>query len=162
MLFIVATLVAWLLRFFDYILNKGTKKGRKSLSEIRSSSKKILQLMQRMAFSEYIDSLSGGSLVECQSKFANRLRVLMEVTLHVGGRIRQALITLKVAHPTVLPKEHSVPSLIARYFHEILGHAGHEHVVSIMHQQFWIIESRSLHHVLRKCIYFCKRNESPI
>ena len=41
------TLVAWLLRFINHIQNKGTEKRRISLSEMSSSSKKIVQLVQR-------------------------------------------------------------------------------------------------------------------
>ena len=145
------TLVAWLLSFVDHIQNKGMKKGRTSLPEMRSSSKKIQQLVQRQAFSEEIDSLSEGRPVKCQSKLANLLPVLIEGTLPVGGRIRHAPITFEAAHPTLLPKDHPVSSLIVRYYHEILGHAGRKHVLSGMRQQFWIIQARSLvRHVLRK------------
>ncbi|XP_068735362.1 uncharacterized protein [Montipora capricornis] len=45
---------------------------------MRSSSKKIVQLVQRLAFSEEIDSLSEGRPVKCQSKLANLLPVLIE------------------------------------------------------------------------------------
>ena len=55
------TLFAWLFRFLDHIQNKVSKKGTISLSEIRSSSKKIPRLVQRQVFSEEIDSLSEGS-----------------------------------------------------------------------------------------------------
>ncbi|XP_068728690.1 uncharacterized protein [Montipora capricornis] len=58
------TLVAWLLRFINHIQNKGREKGRKSLSEMRSSSKKVVQLVQRQAFFEEIDSLSEGRPVK--------------------------------------------------------------------------------------------------
>ena len=102
------TLVAWLLRFVDHIQNKGTKKGRISLSEMRSSSKKILQLVQRQAFSEEIDSLSEGRPVKRQSKLANLLPVLIKGTLRVRGRIRHAPITFEAAHPTLLAKDHPV------------------------------------------------------
>ena len=147
------TLVAWLLRSFDHIQNKGTKKGKISLSEIRNSFKKILQLVQRQAFSEEIDSLTEGRPVKCQSKLANLLPVLIEGTLLVGGRIRDAHITFEAPHPTPLPKDHPVSSLIVRYYHEILSHSGREYVLSTMRQHFWIIQARSLvRYVLRKCI----------
>ena len=85
-LFIMATLVAWLLRFVDYILNKGTKKGRISLSEIRSSFKEILQLVQRHAFSEEIDSLSEARPVKCQSSGHEHV---LSIKLQVCGLFKQ-------------------------------------------------------------------------
>ena len=63
----------------------------------------------------------------------------------------------------ILPKKHPVSTLIIRYFHEILGHAGREHVLSCVRQHFWIIQARSLvRQVLRKCISFRRRNEAPL
>ena len=122
-----------------------------------------MQLVQRQAFSEEIDSLSEGRPVKCQSKLANLLPVLIEGTLRVGGRIRHAPITFEAAHPMLLPKDHPISSLIVHYYHELLGHTGREHVLSAMRQHFWIIQARSLvRHVLRKCIACRKRNEAPM
>ena len=64
-----------------------------------------MQLVQRQAFSEEIDSLSEGCAIKCQSKLASVLPVLIEGTLHVGGRIRHAPITFEAAHPMLLPKD---------------------------------------------------------
>ena len=159
------TLVAWLLRFVNHVQNKGTstERGGISLSEIRCSSKKIVQLVQRQAFAEEIDSLVEGRPVKCQSKLATLLPVLVEGTVRVGGRIRHAPIAFEAAHPMILPKDHPVSTLIVRYYHEILGHAGREHVLSFIRQHFWIIQARSLvRHVLRRCIDCRKRNEVPM
>ena len=71
---------------------------------MRSSSKKIPELVQRQAFSEEIDSLSERRPVKCRSKLANLLPVLIEGTLRVRGRIRHAPITFEAAHPTILSK----------------------------------------------------------
>ena len=140
------TLVAWLLRFVNHVQNKGTstERGRISLSEMRCSAKKIVQLVQRQTFAEEIDSLTEGRPVKCQSKLATLLPVLVEGTVRVGGRIRRAPITYEAAHPMILPKDHPVSILIVRYYHEILGHAGREHVLSFIRQHFWIIQARSL------------------
>ena len=159
------TLVAWLLRFVNHVQNKGTstERGGISLSEIRCSTKKIVQLVQRQAFAEEIDSLVEGRPVKCQSKLATLLPVLVEGTVRVGGRIRHAPIAFEAAHPMILPKDHPVSTLIVRYYHEILGHAGREHVLSFIRQHFWIIQARSLvRHVLRRCIDCRKRNEVPM
>lgn len=103
---------------------------------MHSSSKNILQLVQRQAFSEELDSLSEGHPVKCQGRLANLLPVLIEGTLRVGGRIRPGPITFEAAHPTLLPKDYPVSSLIVLYYHEILGHAGREHVLSTERQHF--------------------------
>ena len=144
----------WLLSW-----TKARKKGRISLSEIRSSSKEILQLVQRQAFSEEIDSLSEARPVKCQSKLANLLRLLTEGTLRVGGIIRHTSITLEAAHRTLLPNDHPVPSLP-------WNPGSRRSWTCSFHQtssDVWIIQARTLlHHVLWKCIDYRERNEAPM
>ena len=159
---LLLTLVAWLLHFVNHLQNKGTstERGRISLSEMRCSAKKIVRLVQRQTFAEEIDSLTEGRPVKCQSKLATLPPVLVEGTVRVEGRIRHAPITFEAVHPVILPKDHPVSTLIVRYYHEILGHAGREHVLSFIRQHFWIIQARSLvRHVLRRSIDCRKRNE---
>ena len=54
------TLVAWLMRFVDYIANKnGTlKSARISIPEMRKSTEKIFQIVQRQYFSFLTDARS--------------------------------------------------------------------------------------------------------
>ena len=56
------TLVAWLMRFVDYITNKDgpLKSARISISDMRKSTEKIVQMVQRQYFSEEIDFLTDG------------------------------------------------------------------------------------------------------
>jgi len=89
--------------------------------------------------------------------------VLIEGTIRVGGRIRHASIPFDAVHPMLLPKDHPISTLIVRYYHEILGHAGREHVLPAIRQKFWILQARSLvRRVLRKCVDCRKRNEAPM
>ena len=55
-------LVAWLMRFVDYIANKNgpLKSARISIPEMRKSTEKIVQMVQRQYFSEEIDCLIDG------------------------------------------------------------------------------------------------------
>lgn len=83
--------------------------------------------------------------------------------MRVGGRIRHAIIPLDAIHPMLLPKEHHVSTLIIRYNHQILAHAGREHVLSFVRRRFWIICGRVLtRKILRKCVDCRKRNEAAM
>ena len=63
----------------------------------------------------------------------------------------------------LLPKDHPISTRIVRHYHESLGHAGREHVLSALRQRFWILQARSLvRQILRKCISCRKRNETPM
>ena len=155
--------MAWLMRFVQYIKNKNALPKPRGIGivETRNSTQKIVQLVQRQHFPEEIVSLSSGLQVKGYSKLANLSPVLIEGTVRVGGRIRHASIPFDAVHPMLLPKDHPISTLIVRYYHETLGHAGREHVLSAVRQKFWILQARSLiRRVLRKCVDCRKRNEA--
>ena len=119
------TLVAWLMRFLNYIANKNgpLKSARISIPEMRKSTEKIVQIVQRQYFSEEIDCLTDGRQVKGHSKLSNLSSVLIEGTIRVGGRIRHAPIPFDAIHPMILPRD-PVSTFIVRHYHEYLGHAG--------------------------------------
>ena len=159
------TLMAWLLRFVEYIKNKNALPKSRGIGivEARNSTQKIVQLVQRQHFPEEIDSLSSGRQVKGHSKLANLSPVLIEGTIRVGGRIRHASIPFDAVHPMLLPKEHPITTSIVRHYHQTLGHAGREHVLAAIRQKFWILRARSLvRRILRKCVDCRKRNEAPM
>ena len=60
----------------------------------------------------------------------------------------------------MIPSEHPIATLLIRHHHEILGHAGREHVLSMLRQKFWILNARALtRRILRNCISCCRRHE---
>ena len=120
------TLVAWLMRFVDYIANKNgpLESARISIPEMRKSTERIVQMVQRQYFSEEIDCLTDGSQVKGHSKLSNLSPVLIEGTIRVGGRIRHAPIPFDAIHPMILPRDHPVSNFIVRHYHEYLDHAG--------------------------------------
>lgn len=159
------TLVSWLLRFVQYIKNKNILPKSRGICivEMRNSTRKIVQLVQRQYFPEEIDSLSSGLQVKGHSKLANLSPVLIEGTLRVGGRIHHTSIPFDTVHPMLLPKEHPISTAIVHYYHKNLGHTGREQVLAAICQKFWILQARSLvRRVLCKCVDCCKRNEAPL
>ena len=159
------TLVAWLMRFVDYIAKRNgpPRLTRISFQEIRKSTEKIVQMVQLQYFPEEIDCLTDGRQVKGHSKLFNLFPVLIEGTIRVGGRVRHAPIPFDAIHPMILPRDHPVSTLIVRHYHEYLGHAGREHVLSTLRQRFWLLQARTLvRQVLRKCVSCRKRNEAPM
>ena len=85
--------------------------------------------------------------------------ILTDAIIRVGGKIHRAPITFDAAHPVILPKSSPVSALIVRYYHHVLGHAGREHVLSVLRQRYWILRGRALvRQILSKCISCRKRN----
>lgn len=91
-------------------------------------------MVQRQSLPKEIGSLTGGRPIKGHSKLANLVHVVIDGTLCMGGIIRHATISFDAAHPTLLPNDHSIfPRIVLRY-HEILDHAGREHVRSALRQ----------------------------
>ena len=97
------------------------------------------------------------------SKLANLSPILIDDIIRVGGRIRRAPIAFDAAHPMILPKSLHVSVLIVRYYHRVLGHAGREHVLSVVRQCFWILRGRVLvRQILSSCVSWRRRNSPPL
>ena len=97
------------------------------------------------------------------SKLANLSPILIDDVIRVGGRICRAPIAFEAAHPMILPKSHHVSVLIVHYYQYVLGHAGREHVLSIIRQRFWILRGRVLvHHIQSNCVSCRRRNTPPL
>ena len=144
-------------------LNCQRESARISIQEMRKSTEKIVQMVQRQYFSEEIDCLTDRRQVKGRSKLSNLSPVLIEGTIRVRGRIQHALILFDAIHLMILPKDHPVSTFIVCHYHKYLGHAGREHVLSTLRQRFWLIQARTLVcQVMRKCVSCCKRNEAPM
>ena len=132
--------MSWVLRFVQGSRKKVPaylESSTLQLVEIQQTSQEIVRLVQRQHFHEEYLSLKERRQVKCNSKLANLGPILIDDVIRVGGRIHCALIAFKVAHPMVLPKSHHVSMLIVHYYRYVLGHAGREHVLSVIRQSFW-------------------------
>ena len=107
------------------------------LVELQQASREIVRLVQRQHFLEEYLCLKEGRQVKRHRKLANLSPILIDDVTCVGGRIHQAPIAFDAANPMILPKSHHVSVLIVRYYHRLLGHAGREHVLSVIRQCFW-------------------------
>ena len=127
--------------------------------ELQRASEVITRLVQRQHFREEYMALKEGRQVKCSSSLATLSPILTDGIIRVGGRIHRAPITFEAAHPVILPKSSPVSVLIVRYYHHVLGHAGREHVLSVLRQRYWILRGRALvRQILSKCISCRKRN----
>ena len=54
--------------------------------------------------------------------------------------------------PLIVPKQHTIDNLLIRHYHNILTHAGPEHILSQLTGRFWIIHAQS---AIRKTTGIC-------
>jgi len=156
--------MSWVLRFVQRSRKKVPAYLNAStlpLVEIQQTSQEIVRLVQSQHFHEEYLCLKEGRQVKCNSNLANLSPILIDGVIRVGGRIHRTPIAFKAAHPMVLPKSHNVSTLIVCYYHYVPGHAGREHVLSVIRQSFWILRGRSLvRRILSKCVS-CHRHNAP-
>ena len=158
--------MSWVLRFVKRLRNERLEyftSRTLALAELHRASKEIVRLVQYQHFHEEYLALKQGRQVNGHSKLANLSPMLVDDIIRVGGRVHRAPIAFEAAHPMVLPKAHPVSVLIVRYYHHVLGHAGREHVLSVIRQIYWILRARSLvRQILSKCVNCRKRNASTM
>ena len=158
--------MSWVLRFVKRVrketgqyLTSSTLK----LEELQQAGREIVRLVQRQHFLEECLCLKEGRQVKRHSKLANLSPILIDEVIRVGGIIHRAPIAFEAAHPMILPRSHHVSALIVRYYHRVLGHAGREHVLSVIRQCFWILKGRVLvRQILSSCLSCRKRNAPPL
>ena len=158
--------MSWVLRFVKRVRNETPEYPKSStlkLVELQQSSREIVRSVQRQHLPEEYLCLKEGRQVKRHSKLANLSPILIDDVIHVGGRIHRAPIAFEAAHPMILPKSHHVSVLIVRYYHHVLGHAGREHVLSVIRQRFWIMRGRALvRRVVGSCVSCRRRNSPPL
>lgn len=88
--------------------------------------------------------------------------ILLGNLIRVGGRLSMANIPEDSKHQIILPKNHHVTTLLIRHYHNLAGHSGRQHVLSLLRERYWIIKANSaVRRVLNDCISCRKRQASP-
>jgi hypothetical protein len=87
---------------------------------------------------------------------------LTDGVIRVGGRLHKSLLPEDMKHPIVLPSKSHVTTLIIRFVHEQLGHAGRNHVLSKVRENYWVINGNTaVRRVLGRCVT-CRKQQSPM
>src|SRR5664279_1783026 len=159
--------VAWLSRTRRWLHAKASgiatpdMKTHVTIAELESAEMNIMRYVQREAFPDEVAGLitCRDQIVHQKGKKTSRIYRLEPVSmdssvLRVGGRLR--------SHQIILPKCHAVVNLMIKHFHEISGHSGKEHVMSLVRQKYWIIDSRqAVRRVIQSCAHCRLRNPKP-
>ena len=124
-----------------------------TLAETHASLRAIARTVQCQYLQEEFDALEAENPLKKDSKLSALCPVFINGAICVGGRLRHAPVTSQAIHPLVIPSEHPIATLLNQHHHKILGHAGQEHVLSILRQKFWILNARALTRwILHNCI----------
>ncbi|KAK3747784.1 hypothetical protein QZH41_013322, partial [Actinostola sp. cb2023] len=162
--------VAWILRYRSKVLSASRKRKQQekvtfatekpqsiTTEELQHAEKEILTYVQKLCFAGEMSSF-----VKKSSQLHKLNPLKIDGLLRVGGRLRNAPIEEEAMHPILLPKKHHVVNLIVRYYHELSGHSGVEHVLALTRERFWPINARAtVKKVVNTCFSCRKRNAPP-
>ena len=154
----VNRIVAWILR--AHLRKSKQRPSYLTLQELRKAKLIIIKCIQRSEFTPDIESLIMHSKPNSNSKLLNLQPFLDKSgTLRVGGRLKNANICSDMIHPIIIPYNGRLTELLIQQAHEHTFHGGARLTLSLLRQQYWIIQgNRATKKQLRKCVT-CKKQE---
>lgn len=158
--------VGWLLRFKTYLVERYLRSNKVSYAtpkhftanEIREATSSVIRVLQMEVYRDEIRSIVQVGKVPKSSSLVRLNPEYTDGLLRVGGRLQNSLIGEDAKHPIILPSSHHVTRILIRDFHERNAHMGVLHVLSLIRQNYWIVQGlRTVKSVLNRCLD-CKRN----
>jgi len=131
-----------------------------SENKLQDSENKCIQVVQAECFHDEICKLSRNREINRSSKLA-ALKPFLDSNnvLRSKGRLQESDQSFSSKHPIILPKSHHFTRLLIRYYHETNVHAGVNTLITILRQQFWIIQCRRIcKSVVQQCTV-CNRRK---
>lgn len=128
-------------------------KGSVTVEDLKKAEKEIIRFCQNQRFQDEISSLKRGNPNLKRSSPLYKLDpVLQDGLLTVGGRLSKSSLPAETMHPTIIPKDSHVTTLILRDIHEKIGHCGRNYMLAQLRQRFWIPAANS---TVRKFLSEC-------
>ena len=151
--------VAWLRRFINWLCEKKQQRLKHSLEveELDGAERVIIANIQKKHYKSELKALESRAQVPKSSSIYKLDVCLVGGIIRLKGRLTNASVSEFTKHPAVLPKEHHVSYLIARYVHEKQsGHSGRDFILSKVRQKYWIPGVRPvIRKILQECV-LCK------
>ncbi|XP_072400853.1 uncharacterized protein [Diabrotica undecimpunctata] len=149
-------IVAHLFRFCQNCTTKLRDVPKKTdpleLSELSDALKCIIKLSQQEYFGKELSRLKKKSLKDCKMLNLNPFLDDDEI-IRVGGRLNYSSFSFEKKHPVILSAQSHLAQIIARQAHLNLLHAGPQHTLANIRDQYWIINGRILvKNIVKHCI----------
>lgn len=152
--------VAYVQRFLHNYFHAGNKRtGYLKLNELHSSLNALCRFAQRETFSNELNKLKSNLPLPTKNNLIklNPFFNTADSLLRVGGRLSNSYYDFDTKHPILLHSSHHVSTLLFKYYHIILMHAGPQLILSTSRHKFWIISGRNLaRKVVHSCIKCCR------
>jgi len=122
--------------------------------ELRAASVVLIKMVQNNNWAQEIKDLQNYNQVSGKSKLKYLKPFIDENgVIRVGGRLNNAAsISVFQRHPMLLPANSNLTTLLFRYEHLRLLHAGPQAILSSLREQYWPINGRN---IARKIVHQC-------
>jgi hypothetical protein len=125
-----------------------------SAKELDHALLTVIKHIQNIHFQKEIHLLTKGKQIP-KGSYLRTLNPFIgpKGLLRVGGRLQNSNLPYDVKHQILLPKNHHILTLLFRYYHNLLLHAGVQTVMYHFRRRFWTASLRSqLTKFIHKCI----------
>lgn len=159
--------LAYCLRFISRARKQTANTGSLTVAEVRQSLTIAIKLTQAKHFAEEIQQLRNKRQVSKQSKLAALDPYLDEgQTIHVGGRLMHAELTLGAKNPIILPGKNLLTQLVIRNAHISTLHGGVTLTLTVLRKQYWITNAKnavkSVVHNCTTCVRYRKQTQTQL
>ena len=134
-----------------------------SVADMKEAEMIVIRYVQRQAFPEEVKTLQksqGDCICNKKTSHISKLNPFMkDGILRVGGRLAKADIPEEAKFPVIIPKQSHISKLILRDIHDATGHGGRNHMLSLLHEKYWIINANAeARKIINSCVTCRKRN----
>lgn len=129
---------------------------------MQEAEKYIIQYEQGKAFQLEINSLRRGKPCAKSSSLCKLDPVLDQGILRVGGRLSKMVLSTELKNPAILPKTSHISTLNLQQIHLLVGHSGRAHMLSKLHERYWLPSANAMaRKIIKRCI-FCRRYQAKV
>ncbi|KAL1448332.1 hypothetical protein WDU94_014009 [Cyamophila willieti] len=145
--------VAWMFRFISNCRKKEEDRFHDFLSpaELDSAMSACVLATQQYYFAEVMSDLRHDKPILGPLKNLSPF-LSSSGSLMVGGRLKNAPLTLSSKHPKLLPAKCHLSKLIVDYLHLYSLHGGARIIQSLLQRQYWIVGARNL---IKQRVFAC-------
>ena len=132
--------------------------GTLQTDEIADANITLIRLIQRCEFGSELECLKANKSIKSKSKLLNLNPFLnSDNVICVGGRLRNADLSMQNKFPYILPKS-NFTDLIIKQIHEDNFHSGTLTTLALVRQKYWPLGGKnSIKGVLKNCVQ-CFKN----
>ena len=158
----VLNIIGWCLRFVKNLKSKRSERqiGFLRFEELLMAKQKVFKSVQMEHYFSEIEFLEKRKPLPKNSPIAKLNPCIGDDgLLRLKSRLQLAELAYEESHPIILPQCH-VTSLLVKFQHEILKHAGVNTLISSLRGSYWIIGlRRTAKRIKRECIA-CKKQDT--